>query len=202
MKKRTKMALSFTLIFTLLLSGLPSFPVEASSTKEVFTETVTEVATATEETNLAAELAPSTDAVILQEDPILRKEYEKHFLMSDGSYQVALYNEPVHKLEDGEWTEIDNTLSLHTVQDGTARYATADGLTDVSFSQSFGEQLVTMQQDGYSLSWDVQAVSGSSSVKLSTETLQPAQAEPVSADLSVFNTEEQKTLAVKSSSAI
>lgn len=33
---------------------------------------------------------------IVSEDITLRGEYEKHFLMSDGSYQAVVYDEPVH----------------------------------------------------------------------------------------------------------
>ena len=41
----------------------------------------------------------------------LREENVKHFRMSDGSVIAATYDVPVHSLENGEWVDIDNTLS-------------------------------------------------------------------------------------------
>ena len=32
---------------------------------------------------------------------------EKHFLMSDGTYQAMVYSYPVHQLVDGVWVEIE-----------------------------------------------------------------------------------------------
>ena len=68
-------------------------------------------------------------AYIVGEDESLRKENEKHFHLSDGSYIAAVYPEAVHYLEDGEWEEIDNTLSL--TEDG---YVNAENDFNVTFS--------------------------------------------------------------------
>lgn len=201
MKNHTRVAFSLLLVVCMLISGMPIVtPAGAVGTdnhaSEAITETLPVEAAATDTAVL------NDDAIIVEEDTTLRGEYEKHFLMSDGSYQVALYNEPVHKMEDSKWVEIDNTLTLKTATDGTARYATTDGLADISFSQSFDEQLITMQQDDYSVSWGVQAFSSSLSMNTSVELVQPVQAELVTSDLSTFNLEDQKTLATKSSSTI
>lgn len=46
-------------------------------------------------------------------DATKRTEFSKTFLMSDGSYTLALYKEPVHYQDAaGNWQDIDNTLSL------------------------------------------------------------------------------------------
>lgn len=212
MKKRTKVVLSLLLVMCMLISGAPiATPVVAVATDNLTSKATTE--TLPSEAVSAGEIAINDDASIVEEDVSLRGEYEKHFLMSDGSYQVALYNEPVHKMEDGEWIEIDNTLTLQTALDGTAQYATIDGLADVGFSQTYGDQLVTMQQGDYSVSWGVEAVSNDTSImasgtaNLSAELEQPIVAEPIEAeliapDLSKYSSEEQRTLAVKSSSTI
>ena len=39
-----------------------------------------------------------------------REETVKHFRRSDGATVAAVYNEPVHYEENGEWQDIDNTL--------------------------------------------------------------------------------------------
>lgn len=205
MKKHSIKAFSLLLVMCMLISALPNVaPVSAVEAGEIPTFPITETTTGPEETFAAIGSTPSSDLSIIQEEVSLRKEYEKHFLMSDGSYQVALYNEPIHQLKDGEWVEIDNTLALQTAVDGTAQYRTANGLADVSFAQSYGEQLVSMQKDEHSISWGVQAVSSDStmSATASTESLQPVQAELVPADTSSLSADEQKAFAVKSSSAI
>lgn len=146
-------------------------------------------------------------ATIVQEDVSLRGEYEKHFLMSDGSYIATSYNEPVHHLVDGKWEEIDNTLQLQTDTEGISRYRTVDGITDVSFAKSIQNDLVTMKNDKYSISWGVTKKTtdvSKSALQFSTEeVIAPAKAVLVAPeDLSEVDVEEQATMAMKSSSAI
>ncbi|MDR3185435.1 MAG: hypothetical protein LBU04_01280, partial [Christensenellaceae bacterium] len=53
----------------------------------------------------------NSDAYVLSEDTESRTAKEKHFLMSDGSYNLISYAEDIHYLdEDGKFKEIDNTL--------------------------------------------------------------------------------------------
>ena len=49
------------------------------------------------------------EITVVEEDISLRGEYEKHYLMSDGSYQAVVYGSPVHELVDGVWVEIEST---------------------------------------------------------------------------------------------
>ena len=200
MKKTKEVVVSWLLIVSILLSMIPSTVVLATESEKTKNTNVL-VETATGETT-SSTTHLSENASVVKEDITLRGKYEKHFLMSDGSYQVALYNEPVHKVESGEWVEIDNTLSLQTTSYGSAQYATVNGLADVSFAQSFEDQLVTIQQGDYSVSWGVQAFSGSLSMNTTAELVQPVQAELVTSHLSDFSVEEQKTMATKSSSTI
>ena len=206
MKKNIKTTVLFVLVVSLFLTLINGGTLVSAEAESMANITATE--SPNNETNPDCNSATITEATssctanIVQEDLSLRKEYEKHFLMSDGSYQVFLYNEPIHKMEEDKWVEIDNTLTLKTATDGTVRYATTDGLADVSFSQSFDDQLITMQQDDYSVSWGVQAFSNSLSMTTSAELIQPIQAELVTSELSTFSVEEQKTLATKSSSII
>ena len=145
---------------------------------------------------------PDAEPIILQEDVSMRGEYEKHFILSDGSYQVALYNEPVHQLRRGEWVEVDNTLTLQTSSDGVAQYATADGLTNVRFSQSFDDRLVTMANGNYAIHWGVEAVTSGLGTSTGRATSAKAAVVVVESDLSTFSAEEQKTMAIKSSSTV
>ena len=57
-------------------------------------------------------LVEETTAKIVWEVTELREESVKRFLCEDGSYIAATYSAPVHYKENGEWKEIDNSLSL------------------------------------------------------------------------------------------
>lgn len=104
---------------------------------------------------------------------------------------------------DGKWEEVDNTLTLSATEDGLPEYRTTNGIADVRFSQSAGSKLITIEEDGYSISWGVQAVPRNTSVMSATVTqITAAQAELVPLDLSGISAEEQKMMASKSSSTI
>lgn len=104
MKKQLKKLLSIVLALCLMLSAVPVMAAEESPTAaapEIPTEP--EQSLSPEET-----LTPETaeEVTVLWEDESLRGEYEKHFLMSDGSYQAVVYSYPVHELVDGVWVEL------------------------------------------------------------------------------------------------
>lgn len=160
----------------------------------------------------AEETEPAeTEIKITQEAVSLRNEYEKHFLMSDGSYSAVLYAEPVHRMVGDTWVEIDNTLLPITDTAGIQKYQTANAVTDVSFAKSFGEKLVTMKQDDFSVSWGVKAEQKNTGevAERFAQALQSAEkwlrltdAKPIEADLSAISAEEQKTVAAKASSVL
>lgn len=92
MKKRLASLLSLITMGAMLFGSVPITTLAVNETDPAVTESVT----------------------IVQEDVSLRGAYEKHFLMSDGSYSVTVYNEPVHQNVNGVWVEVDNTLRLTT----------------------------------------------------------------------------------------
>lgn len=59
------------------------------------------------------ESATNDETDIVYELTELRNEFEKHYLMSDGTVVAATYAEPVNYYDktDGTWKEIDNTLT-------------------------------------------------------------------------------------------
>lgn len=91
--------LSWLLALCMLLSGLPWAP----SVVAVESENIPDVAIENEDAPL------NNETTIVEEDISLRGEYEKHYLMSDGSYQAVVYSYPVHELVDGAWAEIEST---------------------------------------------------------------------------------------------
>lgn len=180
MKKRLASLLSLITMGAMLFGSVPITTLAVNETDPAVTESVT----------------------IVQEDVSLRGAYEKHFLMSDGSYSVTVYNEPVHQNVNGVWVEVDNTLRLTTDAKGVAQYQTVNGITDVSFAKTFQNELVTMRQDEYSFSWDVTAIPGTSGHISATATATRAEAEIIPLSLSGMDAEEVKTVATKSTSTV
>ena len=79
-----------------------------------------------------------------------RTQFTKDYRLNNGFYVSAVYAEPVHFEEDGQWEEIDNTLKAHS--DGT--YGNTAGVWDVRFPQTLtGDRNVTITKDGYTLSF-------------------------------------------------
>ena len=113
-------------------------------------------------------------AHILAEDESLRTENEKHFRMSDGTYMAAVYEVPVHYLdENGEYQDIDNTLE--SAETGEAALETRDSGRKVKFAKNAGKKkLVTIQEKGYHVSWGYEGAASSAAETVEKE---PAQAE-------------------------
>ena len=106
----------------------------------------------------AAETVPAEEPEVIGEVTELREEYVKHFRNSDGSFTAVGYNSPVHykETENGDWEEIDNTLSLQTTKDGrktVTEYAPKASPMKVRFAKETGGNLASMENQGHTLSW-------------------------------------------------
>ena len=68
---------------------------------------------ATGETEITDTAEETAEPVIVSEITDKRESNSKHFLMSDGTFMVAQYAEPIHYYDDeGEnWIDIDNSVS-------------------------------------------------------------------------------------------
>ena len=122
--KRIRKLTRFTALLLILAVSLTLFPVSGTDT--------------------AAPAAEPVSTEVLS----LREENVKHFAVGNNTYQAVAYGHPVHKLdEDGNWVDIDNSLTL-----SGSSYATEDGR--VSFVQSFApnQALMTLAEDGTSVS--------------------------------------------------
>ncbi len=100
------------------------------------------------------EKASSDSTDIAYELTELRNEFEKHFLMSDGTVVAATYAEPVNYYDkaEGMWKEIDNTL---THSNGRYRNKGHGGF-DVSFrGENTGGDMVEMSDGSHTISWTV-----------------------------------------------
>lgn len=95
-----------------------------------------------------------------------REENRKHFLMSDGSFMVAQYNNPVHyKNDDGQWIDYDNTIvevEATTEQVelfGTDEIYSTGNITDnvVFAEKSNSNTLVSYEANDYPISLNYQS---------------------------------------------
>ncbi len=89
---------------------------------------------------------------VIGEVESLRDEYTKHFRCDDGSFVAAIYNEPVHYQENGEWKEIDNTLVANNNYGDTARvasinnakYTISETSTPITFPKDINNGRITI----------------------------------------------------------
>ncbi len=121
-------------------------------------------------------LAEEVDAKIVKEVTELREESVKHFLCEDGSYIAATYSAPVHYKENGEWKEIDNSLSLDRAtlsESGKPTYTTKSGGLDVSIPQDFSDdQKITAKNKGYEIGFGVNSDQKDVSLKTSASVVE------------------------------
>lgn len=101
------------------------------------------------------------EAEILAEETSKREQYVKHFRMSDGSYRATQYEVPVHFIQDGEWTDYDNTLVEVDADTEDGENASNKDLTNTLADYSVrlskktnGKKFVRIEKDGYKLSWN------------------------------------------------
>lgn len=59
---------------------------------------------------------------IITEETGKRDQYTKYFLTEQNAHMVAMYPDPVHYEEDGQWKDIDNTLTLQENEDNEQVY--------------------------------------------------------------------------------
>ncbi len=99
-----------------------------------------------------------TPPQVLGEIESERTAYEKQFYMSDHSIKVVVYSEPVHYYEDGEWKDIDNTLTLEKPQnsDDITGYANKAGDFSVKLAADTDEEnLAKLEKDKYTLEFNL-----------------------------------------------
>ena len=102
----------------------------------------------------------TSDAEILYEVEEKRDEYTKVYKKSDGTYTAIMTEEPLHYLNDGVWEEINNSMSLN----GNL-YTNLDNLFNVELPETIdSNENLTVEKDGYELSFSVDNIEESSAV--------------------------------------
>lgn len=96
----------------------------------------------------------------------MRSQYEKHYDNGDGTYTAIIDTVPIHyNDENGEWVEIDNTLTQN--YDGSytnaknsmnvtlAPTANVNTVSDINNNKMNNRPLVSLDYMGYNVSWDI-----------------------------------------------
>lgn len=135
-KKLSTKILSFIMTFLVLAISLPIYAfASAIDTKAENKETI-------EETINSAQ-AISDELYVLEEDVTLREENAKHFKLSDGTMKAVSYAQAVHyKDENGNWIDIDNSLTL-----SGSEYATSNK-QEIKFANKSGSNGLISIKDG------------------------------------------------------
>ncbi len=172
MKTTRKAIAIFLVVLTLFTTCSVSMPVFAAY--ENVTDGNVVSGKVTDGNVPSEELQKDDEATILSEITEKRSETEKHFLMSDGTFMVAKYSQPVHyQSNDGEWVEYDNTLSEaeatteQTALFGTDEiYSTKNQIENVVFAKkSNSNTLVSYEAKDYPISFNYQSAK-KSNIKL------------------------------------
>jgi len=138
MENRFIKLLSMFLVVVLLINMLPM---------SIFAEEFREQLTMQDSVSL--EKIEAEDTYVVSELTDKRTQYTKEFLLSNGLHMATVYADPVHYEKDGAWAEIDNTLK--TTRNGTV--TNTAGIWNVSFPQQLNGGSVTIEKDGYTLSF-------------------------------------------------
>ena len=112
--------------------------------------------------------AEGEQSEIVCEVPEKRDEYSKTYKRADGSFTSVISKTPIHKFENGEWEEINNTLE--TNDDAINNI---DGAFDVEFPETISEnEQITVSNNGESIAFSVngiEAAAGAIEEKEATE---------------------------------
>ena len=93
---------------------------------------------------------------ILRELTEKRDQCVKHFRMSEKGVAAAVYPEPVHYEENGEWKEIDNRLESAT-EEGREIFTNKASDMKVRFASEAGDgDLVSVEKNGMKVSWEME----------------------------------------------
>lgn len=155
--KCTVRILSIILSILMLFELLPIQVLASAQTAGLGGATPGAETTATTESALPAE-----ESDILLEIPEKRDEYTKVYLRGDSRYTAVVSSVPLHYLDDGEWIDIDNTLTETSVNGQTVFTNTANPFR-VNFPELISEDVPIRIENGvYAISFYVNGIADSS----------------------------------------
>ncbi|NHM33615.1 hypothetical protein [Neobacillus terrae] len=110
---------------------------------------------------------PSGSKNIVGEDLSKREENIKHFLLKDHTYEADVYPFPVHYKTDGQWKDIDNSLSEKTDSETNDKVLeNKENMFKVHFAEKTNKkELVKMKSGNYTLGWNLDDTQDSEAMK-------------------------------------
>ena len=142
MSKLIRQLCSIFLVLAILIQMIPLSVFAKDSAEDLLTSASTE---------LAAEQADSVE--VLGEDLSKRDEFYKEFILDNGLRLATIYPTAVHYEREGQWEEIDNTLTAKIVN-AQAVYTNTAGPWEVRFPQQLsGSNAISLTKDGYTVSF-------------------------------------------------
>ena len=153
--KRFRAVLAVILVAVMLVQmTIVAFAEPTSQNDSVITEPVV--------TEPVIENESEQEAQIIAELTDERQEYEKRFMLSNGSMMAVQYDLPVHYLDDdGNWIqynnrmqETDSILDTEVERVSSTEYRVIESDSDVRLSKKAGDKkIVTIAKDGHQISW-------------------------------------------------
>ena len=113
----------------------------------------------------------SGETTIIGETIEKRTEFSKEYKLSNGMNMVVVYPEAVHFQKDNTWEEIDNTLVSDNTR-GVGTYRNKNNSWNVSLPQQLSaNNNVTVEKDGYTVSFRMAGEKREYAVRAETEML-------------------------------
>ena len=138
---------------------------------------------------------------IVEEDTSRRGEYYKEFVLNYGLRLAAVYADPVHYEDAGQWKDIDNTLKATSAK-GIAGYTNTAGVWQVYFPQQLsGSNAISLTKDSYTVSFGMAGELTNSgniavaSIGTTFETMATTDVKTATAQLRIVDLTEQKAAA-------
>ena len=155
MKKQIKMLLKVLSVFLTVLMVLQIAPMQLIA--NAYTEAMAIKNMPREDViTFASDEDFSSD--ILYEVDEKRDEFTKVYKKNDGSYTAMVSSEPLHFIQDGKWTDIDNTL-VSSVENGKSVFTNTNSMFDIMFPDVLSENSgIEIKNDEYSLSFSLQDI--------------------------------------------
>lgn len=158
MKKGIKTFCKVLSVFLAVLFVIEILPLQVMA--EEFTDAVAQKEFIEDLVNNPTDAEKDAEAEILYEVEEKRDEHTKVYKKSDGTYTAVMTEEPLHYLDEGVWKEIDNSMILN----GNI-YTNLNNLFNVELPKNIdGNKELTVEKDGYELSFSIDDVKNSSAV--------------------------------------
>ncbi len=158
MEKRFKMSLKVLSVFLTVLMVLQIAPMQIIA--DAYTHVIN-IKNMPRENIITFADDDGFSSEILYEVKEKRDEFTKVYKKNDGSYAAMVSSEPLHFMQGGKWTDIDNTL-VSSVENGKRVFKNMNSMFDIVFPEVLTQDTeIAIKSDEYSLSFALQNIEAS-----------------------------------------